>query len=88
MYKITSKERCGACAELRRAAIGAVQATHQAFLLVLEAIDAGDDSHVDILMQAAEGRSRAKVEIVNEYMDHLQTHCDEDDEEEAFAMDA
>jgi hypothetical protein len=81
----TSKQTCGVCGEHRRAARAVVLSSHQAFLLLMEAIDSFDDSRVDLLMRSAAEGGKAKEEILNAYMKHLQTHCvksDEDDHDE------
>jgi dissimilatory sulfite reductase (desulfoviridin) alpha/beta subunit len=80
-----SENKCATCTELRRAATTAVQSSHEAYLLVLGAINGKDESNVESLLRMAAEQSEAKLAIVDAYMKHLQMHCDEGEESEPFA---
>jgi hypothetical protein len=80
-----SENKCTTCTELRLAATTAVQSSHAAYLLVLDAISTGDDPSLEILLRTAAEQSDAKLAIVDAYMQHLQMHCENGDEPQTFA---
>jgi hypothetical protein len=74
------ENKCATCSELRVAAIAAVESSHEAFLLVLDAINTENNAKIDDLMRAAAEQGNAKLGVIDAYMKHLRTHCDDCDE--------
>jgi hypothetical protein len=71
------ENKCATCSELRQAAITAIESSHEVFLSVLDAINTGDNCQIDALMRTAGEQSGAKLGVIDAYVEHLKTHCDD-----------